>query len=260
MTGRRPHNEWDMSMNGDLPLLDDDLRDLSLPHVAAARMMLNQGKGLRRTDSRGIVTMPLRLAIDGLHGRGCDDILQWMEHVHRARTNRGGQTSIQIGPGRMHADRDLGIERLAGAGATMVQDGSDDPVLARLLALNGVERLARIEAGLDGRWRMHERSAHPYVNYAGLPDELPPFILRPHSAARASMVEIEIGQGVTYSNLGAFRMIALATPLPETVAVAIAGRPVTDVIAHPALEGLMFATHDGPAVAGAHVVVEMDVN
>lgn len=241
-------------MDGALPILDSDVPGVHLPHSAAAHMLLNQGRNIRRTDTRGVITIPLALAIGGLRGRGADGIVSQLDRIHKARLARQAQTSIQIGPGRLHASSDLGVTRLTDAGPDRVQDGTDDPVLARLLALYGVTHLARTEGGLDARWRMHGRSAHPYVNYAGLPDDLPPFILRPHSIARASLVEVEFGQGVIYSNLGAFRMIQVEHPIPATIAIGLEGKRVTDVIAHPALTDLVFGApddHGGPCV---HVV------
>lgn len=228
-------------MDGGFPIMDDDLDGVVIPHGIMASVMMSASRNERRTDARGWNVIPVARLINAL--QKADDASGAREAIERAyylRIGDGKATALSIGPGTIDVTADTGIEREANASIGMLQDATDDPTLARLLKHHGVERLPRIAKGLDGRWAMPPRSPHPYVAYAGLPAELPGFVLRGHTVLRMSVVEIHFPQGVVYTNQNGLLSISLVHPLPETIAINLGGVRVGEVIEHEAFENLVF--------------------
>lgn len=247
-------------MRGDFPILDAEFSGVMIPHIQGARLLRKQSRNIRRTDSRGVITAPIAVIISALRNvNGDKHLVKKLNEVHQQRLDAGSQTSIQIGPGKVAADIDLGIKRSGTVGPEQVQDLSDDQVLIRLLSEYGVSRLTRTYPGVDARWQLPGRSPSPYVEYVGLPSDLPPFNLRPCWEGGYSLVEIYFGKGVIYSRVGRYPMIHFDKPLPGTLAGSLEGRRVDEVVSHPALRDLVFGPFDEKPGTGGHLLLNSKI-
>ena len=156
-----------------------------------------------------------------------------------------GDTAVNILMGDVHASGDLGIGTKASTRERLLR-ADDDPVLSALMRLHGVDHICATAPGIDSFWGGLEVSAssfgppNPYVRYHGLPDTMPPFLVRPACTGHDSCVGIRLGgdrDAAVYCNQGGYAWLGIARELPETVIDHLEGRPATDLVGHPALEG-----------------------
>lgn len=252
-----------MKHDGSFTIHCDGGDEFTMPHGNGVGLMRLLDRMQRRplsTPHGQALVLPMAMLIRRLNdlpaGMRMPDLNKAIDLARLDRLQAGRSTSASIAMGTLDASADTGIERPENAGFETVHDAADDPVLAALMRRHGVERIARTMPGIDAFWGgMEERAAsfgspNPYVRYAGLPDGFPPFLLRPACPGHDSCVAIRLGGGaadVLYCNQGGGAWLGTAQQLPETVLGRMTGRPATDLVGDPALEGFVITDQDAQA-------------
>ena len=200
-----------------------------------------------RTRTGGRNVLPMAMLENLLNRSDDDDLPQGLvsrigaERV--VRLSRGDSTEATIMANDVPHDADLGVLRPGDASMSRAADGRDDPVLSRLLDGHGVADLCRTAPGMDAFWGgLEERQtwfgdANPYHRLTGLPESMPPFLVRPAWGSRSSCVAVSLAPEALYCQEGGHAWLGTTHRLPDTVLAHIPGRPATDLVGHEALEG-----------------------
>ena len=182
--------------------------------------------------------------LSSLPGHG--KVVGLIARIERARASAlatGRSTSLDLQLGTLDAH---GMDVAAWS-----PDGQDprdaciDPVMVKLMEINGVGRIRRTPSGVATRWRWRGRPSNPdetspYVRLTGLPDAFPPFVIRPTTKTSSRRTAVRFGEGrghAVYVHEHETFRLELSEELPETMATALGGGPLRRLVDHPALEG-----------------------
>ena len=226
-------------------------REETLDHRDTAALLRRLSLSIRipqRTRHGARITAPMAVAITRLGSMGTPRGLAGRMDAERVERNRQGkETSVSITLHDLDAAHDAHVPRPDGAGMAMVADAFDDPTLARLMTMHGVKSIVRSEPGVDLFWGgLEERQtsfgdANPYHRLRGLPEGMPPFMIRSGWEERSSCVAVTFGcleaAEALYCQEAGHAWLGMARELPETVIAQLPGRPATDLVGHEALEG-----------------------
>ena len=195
----------------------------------------------QRTRDGAQIALPLARLLHALGTGGGligEDLVVDME-ASRLRSVRDGATTVAAL--RFH---DLGAGRED-------PDGSEaapaDPVLSRLMAMHGVDRIVRVSPGVDLFWGGLEArqtsfgNAVPYHRLVGLPETMPAFLSRTGWDGARPCTAVSFGDAATYCCESGYAWLGVAAEIPVSVAARLEGRPATDLVGHEALEGWAIA-------------------
>lgn len=234
----------------------EGVMDCEIDHVTGSLLCREMTPAMRMPQHRGgvaVLTVPIAIVARILGNMERDRLPEGlMRSLALARIDlqaRNKPTSLEIICGTMARDGDAGVPFDDDSSMEDLCDPNQDPVIASLMHIHCVDRIARTMPGVDAFWGGLERSqtsfgpANPFVIYTGLPHDFPPFMIRPFRPGHSSCVGVWFGydgtpgSGALYCQQGGSAWIGVPNEVPSTIAMNLPGRPLTDLVGHPALEG-----------------------